>query len=416
MSTTTTYTTSPPTESLLEFWDEPVCVQDGYCSNYCAAINKGDSCLGDGHCLSKNMMPPGAYTCREGNCGMDIGFWEVRPGLALPMWMDWVLYPWVQGYKKLKSNTCSLTFWMKLGAGATVELNLSGTQRNTQTRLKFRIRLETTDLLAYTEQPHEYDNVYYYDYEGEETPIISGADTTGMVNSETMSVVDISWCDGIMSIGPSHNPTLVSGETGAVEEIVYLAGTSSGPESYLKVARNVADEWLFDEDGTDADPIFAFGDSMITRQIEPSTDVTVKYDCKAEEYCSVFFRSAYPSMLTVYVGGWHNSACGIAYNDSRHGPYLLKQVTGPVLSATEFNTFTVRYSSGAVTVFMNDAIEPIYDVTVPTPLPPITSVGIGSMFWGSWKEVRVARYDPAWRTDTWKTDGTGFFNMDAKLL
>ena len=154
---------------------------------------------------------------------------------------------------------------------------------------------------------------------------------------------------------------------------------------------------------------------MVERKITPSLDVNVTYDCKADKYCNVFFRSEYPHMLTVYVGGWENSACGIAYNDSTWGPWLLKQDTGAVLSETEYNTFTVRYNNGAVTVVRNDDSVPIYDVTVPTLLPPISSVGIGSLFWGGHKSVRVARYDPAWRTDTWKTTGTGFNNMDTQL-
>ena len=128
----------------------------------------------------------------------------------------------------------------------------------------------------------------------------------------------------------------------------------------------------------------------------------------------MFFRSEFPNMLTVYVGGWDNSACGVAYNDSTWGPWLLKHSTGAVLTDTEFNTFTVRYSDGQVTVLRNGVS--IYDVTVPQLLPPITSVGIGSIFWGGRKTVRVVRYDPAWRTDSWLTDGIGFSNMDTKLF
>ena len=363
------------------------------------------------------MAPPGAYACNDGICGLAVGFWEVRPGLALPHWMNWVIYPWVQSYKQLKADTCQLTFKLKLGVGATAELKLTGTQTETQTRLKWRIGLETTDLFLYNEQPHDYgDDVYYYDYEGTEIAIVSNADTAGMVNTESESVLKISWCNDVMSIGPSDNPTLVSGQISeTLGDIVYLAGTSDGGESYLKMANNVADPWLFDDEGTNSDPIFSFGDNMIVRRIEPSLDVTVKYDCKAERYCNVFLRSQYPHMLTIYVGGWHNTACGIGYNNSRYGPWLMKTETGPVLSSESFNTFTVRYNNGDVTVYWNDNPEPIFDVTVPHLLPPITSVGIGSMWWGSWKSVRVARYDPAWRTDTWLTDGLGFSNMDMEI-
>ena len=365
---------------------EGSCEEEPYCSE--------EDCAED--CSYPSMAPPGAFRCSNGSCQTTDGFWEVRPGFALPKLTNVILHPWINTYKKLKSGICSLDIKLKLGDDASVQLKLVGAQY--ETRLTFRVTETTTDLTSGS------------------TAVVSGADTTGMVNEKTFSQLRMSWCDGTMAIGPASSPSLVSGATGAVGEIAHLVGASSGPESYLQVlSGGVADAWLFEEAGTGPDPVFSIQHTMIARRIEPSVDVSVKYDCKAQYYCSVYLRSDYPEMLSVFVGAWSNTASGLAYNKGYNAPYYCKVNTGPILTATEFNTFTVRYNNGSVTVFRNDDSEPMYNVTAPTLLPPITSVGIGSMHWGGPKEIRVARYDPAWRTDTWITDGTGFSNMDTKL-
>ncbi|KAF0301183.1 hypothetical protein FJT64_026458 [Amphibalanus amphitrite] len=295
--------TEPTQEQSLSFWGDPACVTDGYCSTFCSAEDVGDPCMADSHCFSANMSNPEAFACINHTCDAAPGFWLIRPGLALPEWMDWIVHPWMQTYKMIKPGVCSIPLKLRLGVGATVELKLTETQRATQTRLKYRITGSTTDLLFYNEEPHAYADVYYYDEEGSEVVLVSGADTTGMVNSETDSTLQISWCDGVMSIGPESNPTLVSASTssaGTVGEIVYLAATSIGPPSFIKT-HLVADPWIFEDTGTDADPIFSFGDTMVERKITPSLDVNVTYDCKADKYCNVFFRSEYPHMLTVYL-------------------------------------------------------------------------------------------------------------------
>ena len=376
----------PMTNQQLSSLASGKCVEEGY-----SCRDDGEECAED--CSYPTVAPPGAYRCSNGSCQTTEDFWEVRRGFALPRGTNITLHPWIETYKKLKNDTCSLDVQLKLGVDAHVELKLVGAQHGA--RLTFRVSETTTDLLS-------------------SVPILSGVNTTGMVNAESFSHLKLSWCGGTMAIGPAADPALVSGQTGEVGEIAHLAGTSSGPESHLQVDSGVADAWLFEEQGTGADPVFSIGRTMIARRIEPSVDVTVRYDCRAESHCGAYFRSGYPHMLTVFVGAWSNSASGLAYDEGR-SPYYNYTATGPILSHVEWNTFTVRYNDGSVTIYRNGTAEPIFDVTAPTLLPPITSVGIGSMHWGSWKEVRVARYDPAWRTDTWRTDGTGFSNMDTKL-
>ena len=67
------------------FWDDPGCVQDGYCSADCATETAGDFCTVDAHC-SVHLKPPGAYQCVDGTCQLSDSFWGLRPELVLPRW------------------------------------------------------------------------------------------------------------------------------------------------------------------------------------------------------------------------------------------------------------------------------------------------------------------------------------------
>ncbi|KAF0304876.1 hypothetical protein FJT64_023397 [Amphibalanus amphitrite] len=309
--------------------------------------------------------------------------------------MNITVYPWIDTNKKLKSGTCSLNMRLQLGVDANVTLNLVGLTGESNI---FTITLSDADTtITYSDATA-----------GQQT-----SSATHLVNSDSLSQLQVSWCGDVTTLGPAGNPSLVSVPAAGVSDIGYLSATSSGPESLLQVEKFAADEWLFDEQGTSADPIFSFGQTMISRQIEPTVDVTVKYDCMSKSYCSVYLRSEYPRLLTIFIGAWSNSASGLAY-DKGSSVYFNQTNTGPVLSPTEFNTFTVSYRNGSVTIFRNDESEPIFNVTSEL-MPPITSVGIGSMHWGSWKSVRVARYDRAWATDSWITDDIGFSNMDTTI-
>ncbi|KAF0308691.1 hypothetical protein FJT64_020142 [Amphibalanus amphitrite] len=66
------------------------------------------------------------------------------------------------------------------------------------------------------------------------------------------------------------------------------------------------------------------------------------------------------------------AASGLAY-DKGSSVYFNQTNTGAVLSPTEFNTFTVSYRNGSVTIFRNDESEPIFNVTSEV-MPPITSL------------------------------------------
>ena len=146
------------------------------------------------------------------------------------------------------------------------------------------------------------------------------------------------------------------------------------------------------------------------RSINATNDVTVKYDCMAQSDCLVTLQEqASNQMLAICVGCFSNRESCLAYRGGITGD-LLRFVTGSVLSTNKFNTFTVRYNNGFVTIHRNDATIPIYAVNVPHLMTNINIIGIGGCC--GHKYVRAARYDPGWRTDTWMTEGSGFSSND----
>ena len=211
-----------------------------------------------------------------------------------------------------------------------------------------------------------------------------------------------------MAIGPEDNPTMITGQATITQPIDFVMVYSAGTPSWMYVDSGVADRWLFEDSGVAEDPVMDIGPHTFAfRNITATNDVTVKYDCMAKTNCLVALHggSKVPRLLRICVGCWHNQKSALAYTgdineESQHF------VTGPVLSTTEFNTFTVRYNNGLVTIHYNDATTPIYEVTAPHLVTDINLVGIGGCC--GHKYVRAARYDPAWRTETWLTEGSGF--------
>ena len=198
----------------------------------------------------------------------------------------------------------------------------------------------------------------------------------------------------------------------------------------------MADPWLFEESGTEPDPVFELSGSgylvdsnvLSGRYIEPSVEVSVKYDCWAETGCHTYLYSdrfpASSSMnearLKVIIGGSSNTFYGLML---QHWPEEYQYQTcctqtpgTPILNVGEYVTFTVHFSHRQVTVLRNDDPQPVLNATMPeewlTYLLPITRVALGSYHvQATPKRVRLARYDAAWATDTWRTDHTGFSSM-----
>ena len=379
------------------FWDDPGCEQDGYCATDCSAEATGDSCTVDAHCTA-NLKPPGGYRCLEGTCQPSADFWELRNRLALPRWqlwrMDWHVWTW----KKLKPATCSLNVSVKLGVGAVAHISPSWVDEHSGTRILFRLTTTDTDIL-------------FTDSEAITHELSMDVDTTGMVSTDAYSRLKVSWCDGNMAIGPEANPTQVTATANLTQLIDYVMVHSAYANSWMSVDSGVADRWLFEDAGIAKDAVMnVASNSYAFRHISASNDVTVKYDCKAARDCNVLLgREDSRLVLVICVGGWSNAQSGLLYyGDIRLDDHLVK--TGPVLNANEFNTFTVRYNNGAVTVYRNEAAAPMYQAVAPHLIPDITLIGIGGCCGA--KVVRTARYDPGWRTETWLTEGRGYSNGD----
>ena len=385
-------------ETQTPFWDDPSCKEDGYCAADCAAEEAGEFCTVDAHCSAK-LKPPDGYQCVEGACQPSSDFWELRTGLALPRWQlwraDWHVWTW----KKLKPGTCSLDIRVKLGVGAVVSISPTWIDDHVGTRMVFQFSTSST-------------NLYYHDESGTAHYLVQGASTSGMVNTEEFSQLKMSWCGGAMAIGPENNPTLVTGQATITQPVDFVMVWSQNTASWISVNSGVADRWLFDDSGVTPDAVMDIGPHTYAyRSITPTNDVTVKYDCMADRDCLVTLQgeSSSPRMLAICVGCYANQESALAYRGGVDGD-LLRFVTGPVLSSAEFNTFTVRYNNGYVTVYRNDAKIPIYAVDVPHPITNINIIGIGGCC--GHKYVRAARYDPGWRTDTWMTEGSGYSASD----
>ena len=378
------------------FWDDPGCVQDGYCATDCSAEAAGDFCTVDAHC-SANLKPPGGYRCLESECQPSADFWELRAGLALPRWQLWRADRIVWTWKKLKPDTCSLDVNVKLGIGALMHISVA-IDDLTSTQIHFRFTTTDTDIV-------------FFDSGVVEHNLILDADTTGMVSADAYSRLKVSWRGGNLAIGPEANPTQVTATASLTQPMGYVMVHSVHANSWMTVDSGVADRWLFEDAGVVEDAVInvAF-ESYAFRHINATNDVTVKYDCKAPFDCNVYLSRGDSSVvLSICVGCRQNTQSILTY----HGDFYQEAHvvnTGPVLSDTEFNTFTVRYNNGAVTIHRNEAATPIYQAVAPHLIPDITLIGIGGCC--SRKTLRVARYDPGWRTDTWLTEGRGYSNGD----
>ncbi|KAF0291878.1 hypothetical protein FJT64_010065 [Amphibalanus amphitrite] len=385
-------------ETQTPFWDDPGCVEGGYCAAECAAEAAGEFCAVDAHC-SVHLKPTGVYRCLNSTCQQSESdeFWEVRPGLMLPRWQLWRMDRFEWTWKKLKPGTCSLDVSVKLGTGAEVQLVTTWKDEHAGTRLYFRFTSEVI-------------NLYYKDIDGTDHDLLMGVDTNGMVNSDTYSQLKVSWCGGNMAIGPVTNPTMATAFASVSQPLDFFTVHSEHADSWMRVDSGVADPWLFQEAGTATDAVMTVPSySYVFRQIAATNEVTVKYDCKAARDCIVRLQGSAHLVMDIIVGGWFNEGIGlIYYGDSGITSGYLR--TGPITTDSEFLTFTVHYSSGDITIHQNDGAIPIYTTTAPHQIPDITLVGIGGCCGP--KTIRVARYDPAWRTDTWMTEGSGYSNGD----
>ena len=379
------------------FWDDPGCEQDGYCATDCAAEAAGDFCTVDAHCSAK-LKPPGGYRCLEGTCQPSADFWQLRAGLALPRWQLWRMDSHVWTWKKLSAHTCSLNISVKLGVGAVAHITPSWTDEHSGTRINFRFTATDTD-------------IYVTDSGGVNHNRAMDVDTTGMVSTDAYSRLKVSWCDGNLAIGPDANPAQVTTTAIITQPINYVMVHSIHSNSWMTVDSGVADRWLFEDAGVVEDAVInVASDSYAFRHISTTSDVTVKYDCKAARDCNVLLgREDSNQVLVICIGCWVNANSMLLY----YGPIREDRNvvnTGPVLSATEFNTFTVRYNNGSVTVYRNEATTPMFQAVAPHLMPDISLIGIGGCCGA--KAVRIARYDPGWRTETWLTEGRGYSNGD----
>ncbi|KAF0308122.1 hypothetical protein FJT64_020631 [Amphibalanus amphitrite] len=326
--------------------------------------------------------------------------WELRPGLVLPRWqlwrMDWHVWTW----KKLKSGTCALDINIKLGVGAETVISSTEVDDPMGTRIAFRFSTSETSL-------------YYYDSDGTKHSLAMDVGTPGLVSSDVFSRLRVSWCEGNMAVGPVDNPTLVNAKAPITQPINFVTVYSwNNVPSWMYVDSGVADPWLFEDSGVAEDPVIDLRPSTFAyRNINVTSNVTITFDCMAQTDCIVALQQDSPTvrMLQICIGCWSNRESALGYYGDIQ-LWTLRNYTGPVLSTTEFNTFRVSYDNGLVNVHRNDAAAAIYSVNAPHLMTSINIIGIGGCC--GRKYIRTARYDPAWRTDTWMTEGRGYSNGD----
>ena len=391
---------SPTPERQLPHWDEPSCVRDGYCSVNCSVV---ESCATDAQC-QRPELPAGSHRCLNNICQWDEDhFWEVRPDLHLPKWMSWTADMYANSFKKLKPGQCELDVKLKLGVGAKWEFKAVTGYDDPD--FEFIINENLAEIKSATP--------------------VSKPTAQGFANTQNFTHLKLSWCSGVISMGPVDNPMLLSvlGATKPTYDFVLVKGENN--ESSMYIDSGVADPWLFEESGTASDPVFEISGPgyptvdkvLIARYIDPSDDVTVKYDCMSKSSCYTYFYLSTTARITAVIGGGGNMDYKLALR-GQAGVETCCRLTSatPICNELEFVTFAVRCNRGRITIFRNNDTEPAFDASAPEHwLPPhdtvITRVGFGHSKRGMTKLVRVARYDAGWATDTWLTKGTGFSSM-----
>ena len=327
-------------ETKTPFWDEASCVQDGYCAPDCAAGAASQFCLTEDHC-SVGLQPPGGYRCVDATCQPSSDFWELRAGLALPRWQLWRLDWHAWTFKQLKPGTCSLDINIKLSDGAEVYLVPEWTDQHIGTRIVFRINTLDTDL-------------YYHDKTGRINWLNMDVSTPGMVRTDAFSRLKVSWCGGIMTIGPEDNPTLGTARANITQPIGYVMARSSGAPSWMYVDSGVADRWLFEDSGVSEDSIMDIGpDTYVFRNTTPTKDVTVKYDCLSEKDCAVLLQESSPAkrILVICVGCETNDEVALTY----YGDILLilKQIYSKITQNYTQNKATGSLYVTTIGLFSN---------------------------------------------------------------
>ena len=413
---------APTAERQLPHWKEPSCVQDGYCAVDCAAPDDGTkSCFTDDQC-QRPELPAGTFRCLSGVCQREERFWEVRPGLQLPRWMSWTADMFKQTFKKLKSVQCELDMKLKMGDGAKwVLLIVAKVAGHSDSTITFEIDLdgEVTTITSVDLWPN-------YAVRQVSAP-------TALANTQNFTHLKLSWCNG-MAMGPADNPRLLDIRvTKPSLTYHFVAAQSQNNDSWMYVDSGVADPWLFEKSGTDSDPVFQLsgpwapsGGAFIGRDIDPSEDVTIKYDCMTKGKCQAFFYLSTSEHLRVAIGGGNDNRAYRLYlhslsadNDNKRSRHCCRSISAtPILNENEYVTFTIRYNRGHITVFRNDATQPAVNTSTPGDWWPlgttITRVGLGDSNSTVSRSVRLARYDDAWATDTWLAKGAGFSNMAFK--
>ena len=333
-------------------------------------------------------------------------FWPARSDLALPRWMPWapaLLYP---GFKQLAEGTCSVELRLRLAAGG--RLLLAAVQRDfkRQQRTVLSVSATGTQALSYADNSDVSSSVAVTETPG----LLSAAAADGW------SQLTFSWCGGALTLGTAAAPALVTvaaatGTSGAR----FLMASADGAGAELRLGSGAADPWLLQPAADPADQVFEIEPcSLLRPPVAATDDVSITYDCDADRDCGVYLSDGDPTrLLGVTVGGWGNTRCALqVYRTDTGSASYHEADTGPLLTAGTFVTLTVRYRAGEVTVQRSTDAAPVFQATAPPLLGDITSVAVGSMWHeGGRKRVRLARYDPAWASDTWRTQGTGFSNM-----
>lgn len=372
--------------------NDPVCTQQGYCSASCRATEPGGLCKTDSHCDLGTSIP---YGCHDGHCRLE-GFWEVYHGFFLPYRLGWQISPGKSQIKRLRSDICSLDVGVMLGGNMT-EIRIQGYDTQDGDYIVFKLGEDLITLVS---------------SKNWSTTVIASQATAGMVTPGELRRLVISWCEGNMAVGTLQERASITGQAdieGKTFDFIWV--NSFGRPSVLDIhSGGVADSWLFEEQGSGEDPVFEIlAGTYISLRISPTTDITVKFDCKAASYAHVAFDHDDPETRPlVCLGCNHNTAIkltSVNKQDMKWTNIDYSLTTSPILNENEFNTFTVRYGSGAVTVHKNDDI--IFSANATTSLI-FDKVIIGSTV--TPQSVRLARYDPRWRTDTWRTEGRGFMS------
>ena len=400
------------------FWDDPGCREKGFCDPACAVTSKGDFCPGsDRYCtLIQSAMN---YSCVGNTCQSPL--WKINDtGVMLPKWQTWLADSHLAKLKAIVNDVCSLRFDLKIQSPGSISMTITSIDGHLangrdfgKIAFVFEIGVNGNSQTVVKRRKQVNNKI--------QENILVTKHTPDILSTTDFRRYLLSWCNGRLHFGPEQQPGLVTSsytEDSIISRL--LLDISSGVEvAHLKMEKDVADDWLSQQAGISSDPTFVTTtNSLLLLQLPdyPVTSTTVKFDVKCNGNVWVVFRETLgPSRFHRLVLGADRPHSGLSRIEIIEGETIRHVATHTsstvVVPSNAFNFFVVTYDSGAVTV-LRDNIR-LFGLNFPSPIP-IRYVGVGGGCCSS-KEFRLAKYDPAWRTDVWVMEGDGGYSNLAGL-